>query len=83
MLEVLIEIYGWLGAICIVAAYYLNSFEKIERGYVYQALNLFGAIGVVVVSFYRGAYSPGVLNCVWAGIAFIAIINLVASKGVK
>ena len=41
-----------------------------------EVFGWYGAAGIVVVSFYKGAYQPGVLNIVWAGIALLAIGGL-------
>jgi hypothetical protein len=35
-----------------------------------------GALGVVVVSFYKRAYQPAILNAVWACIALVALASL-------
>jgi len=73
----IIEIGGWYGTVVIVLAYALVSFHVLESGsFVYQILNLTGALGIVAVSFYKKAYQPGVLNAVWAVIALVAIISL-------
>jgi hypothetical protein len=35
-----------------------------------------GAIGIVVVSLYKKAYQPGILNIIWSVIAILAILNI-------
>ncbi len=73
----LIEIYGWYGTIAIVLAYILVSFSFLSADSIwYQLLNGTGAIGIVVVSLYKKAYQPGILNIIWTLIAIIAIINI-------
>jgi hypothetical protein len=73
----LIQIFGWYGMIVIVLAYALVSFSFLSvDSILYQLLNGTGAIGIVVVSLYKKAYQPGILNIVWALIAVIAIINI-------
>ena len=72
-----IEIFGWYGAVAIVLAYALVSFSILEpTGLIYQLLNVTGALGIVVVSFHKRAYQPGVLNIIWAVIASIAILKI-------
>lgn len=74
----LIEISGWYGTVAIVGAYDLNSFSLIEtEDLLYQLLNLTGAIGIVIISFYKRAYQPGVLNLIWSVIAFFAMMNII------
>ena len=77
MKEKLIELFGWYGTIAIVLAYALISFSILSAQSIwYQLLNCTGAIGIVVLSFYKSAYQPGVLNIIWALIALVAIINI-------
>ena len=74
----LIEALGWYGAVAIVGAYALNSFSLIStQDLLYQLLNFTGAIGIVIISFYKKAYQPGVLNLIWSFIAFFALLNIV------
>lgn len=71
------EILGWYGAFAIVLAYGLVSFSVIKStDFFYQLLNLTGALGIVVISLYKKAYQPGVLNIVWSLIALLAIIRI-------
>lgn len=77
-MKTFIEIYGWYGAIAIITAYALVSFSLIEpTSFTYQALNITGALGIALVSFYKKAYQPGILNIVWAIIALVAITKIV------
>jgi len=72
-----VEALGWYGTSAILIAYALVSFSLIpSRGYIYQLLNLTGALSLVVFSLKRHVNQPAVLNTVWATVAFIAIINL-------
>ena len=71
------EIIGWYGAIAIILAYALLSFNIIvSKSIVYQLLNATGAIGIVYISFKKKAYQPGVLNIIWTIIAIVAIIRI-------
>jgi len=77
MKKILIETCGWYGAFAILGAYALSSFAILSpHSLSYQILNLTGAIGIVLVSLYKKAYQPGVLNIIWTVIALIAIINI-------
>ncbi len=72
----LVELYGWYGMAAILLAYALASFAVIDaRGLPFQILNGTGALGIVLVSFHRRAYQPGVLNIIWTLIAIAAILK--------
>jgi len=63
--------------IAIVLAYALVSFSFLSVNSIwYQILNGTGAIGIVVVSLYKKAYQPGILNIIWSVIAILAILNI-------
>lgn len=68
---------GWYGTAAIIGAYALLSSGVIAQGILYQALNLTGGIGIVVVSAAKRAYQPMILNIVWSVIGAIALIRLV------
>lgn len=71
------EILGWYGAVAILAAYGLVSFNVISpQGWLYQLLNLTGALGVLVISYQKRARQPALLNLVWAVVALVALIGL-------
>jgi hypothetical protein len=71
------EIIGWYGAIAILLAYVLISFDVFNSSNIfYQSLNGTGAIGIVYHSFKKKDYQPGVLNIFWALIALFAIIRI-------
>lgn len=73
----LYELLGWYGALAILLAYGLVSFSLVKSSdLLYQALNLTGALGIVLISLYKRAYQPGVLNIVWSLIALAAIIKI-------
>ena len=76
--EIFNEIIGWYGTIAIVGAYALLSFNAISsESLTYQLLNATGALGIVVISFKKKAYQPGVLNIIWTAIAIVAIIKII------
>jgi len=70
----IIELFGWYGTVAIVGAYALVSFSVIQsNSFLYQFLNLTGAVGIVLISFNKKAYQPAVLNIIWTIIALVAI----------
>ncbi len=69
---------GWYGVVATIVAYILVSFLIVPPTSLwYQALNLTGAIGVTIETYYRKDYQPFWLNLIWAIIALAAIINLI------
>lgn len=75
----LIELFGWYGVLAIVSAYILLNFSFIsERSYSYQLLNLTGALGIISVSLQDKEYQEVVLNIIWATVALIGIVSLIA-----
>lgn len=73
-----IEVVGWYGAFAILLAYALNSFNILESNdLVFQLLNLTGAIGIVAISYTKGAKQPAVLNMAWSVVALVAIVQII------
>jgi len=73
----LITIVGWYGAIATVGAYVLVSFLVLSpSSLIFQGLNLTGALGVTIETYYKKDYQPFWLNFIWMLIAFFAIINI-------
>jgi len=70
-------ILGWYGVVATILAYILVSFSILSGTNIwYQILNLTGAVGVTIETFYRKDYQPFWLNLIWAVIALTAIANL-------
>jgi hypothetical protein len=80
-MELLIEILGWIGSIEVVAAYGLNSYQKIKSdSLTFQLLNLTGAIFLIINSIYKQAYPFTFINSVWSVIAIMAIVGILRKK---
>lgn len=80
-MELLINILGWIGSIEVVAAYALNSSQKIKSdSMTFQMLNLTGAIFLIINSIYKEAYPFTFINTVWALIAIVAILGIIRKK---
>lgn len=67
--------FGWYGSVAIVAAYAANSHGWLERGTLYQLLNLTGALGVGLVCWRKRAWQPMSLEVVWALVALSALFS--------
>jgi hypothetical protein len=79
--ELFINILGWIGSIEVVAAYALNSSQKIKSDSItFQTLNLTGAIFLIINSIYKEAYPFTFINIVWAIIAVVAIVGIIRKK---
>jgi hypothetical protein len=77
--NMLVEAYGWYGAIGLLGAYALSSFDILSPENIwYQVINITAALGIVTVSFYKKTYQPGVLNVVWAIVGLIALVKLLS-----
>jgi hypothetical protein len=74
-----VNILGWYGVLAILAAYILLTFHVIGSGSSwYQALNLTGALGLIVEAFSKKDFQPVALNIVWAIVAVIGLIKIFA-----
>lgn len=68
---------GWYGVLAILVAYALVTFNiVVAKSYVYQSLNLTGAVGLVVVATSKKDAQPATLNVIWAIIALVAMVQL-------
>ncbi len=69
-MQLLIEIIGWVGAFLIVAAFLLNARGYLEaKSALYLWMNLFGALFIIINSFYLRAFPQMTLNVFWFLIA--------------
>lgn len=69
-----IETLGWLGITAILLAYGLLVIGVLEaHGVWYPVINGFGSLGVLILSWYKRAFQPFVLNLVWLGISVYSI----------
>jgi hypothetical protein len=76
-MKLLIDILGWVGSVAVIAAYGLNSYQKIKSdSLLFLLLNLFGGIFLIIYSVYYTAYANTFINVVWVIIAIPALIQL-------
>ena len=70
----LINIFGWIGTVTYLIAYALVSLKKAEGDSVlYQSMNIFAGILLVIYSLYLKAYATTGLNAVWAVIGLYTL----------
>lgn len=68
---------GWYGVLAILAAYALVSFgATTAQSWLYQLLNLTGALGIVAEALNKKDYQPAALNIVWTIVAIVALAQL-------
>jgi len=69
-----VNVIGWIGAALVLIAYGLLSIKWLAgNSYSYQALNVTGAILLVINSYYLGAYPSVGVNAAWVGIAALTL----------
>ena len=57
---------GWAGALLILGAYFLLSFGRLSaRSRIYHLMNMTGAVGFIINTWWHGALPSMVLNVVW------------------
>jgi len=76
MAEMIIEIIGWVGMVLVLIAYGMITAKKVNsKSFLYQALNLVGAAGILVNAYYNGAYPSVALNLIWGLIAIYGLAS--------
>jgi hypothetical protein len=76
MLNIIIEVMGWISSILIVGAYFFNIQGKLasdDKRYILA--NLIGGIGFIVNTIYHHAYPSAMVNVVWVIIAIGALLK--------
>jgi len=72
--DLIIEIIGWFGVIFYVFAYLLLSVGVLKsNGYVFHFLNMLGAIGLIINSYFHNDRPNLVVNIIWFFIGIFAI----------
>lgn len=79
-MDIVLEIVGYAGAVAILAAYFLLSIGKITSGRAYHALNLAGALGLLINGAVHSAWPSVILNVVWTAIAIFSLIQLARKR---
>ena len=72
---------GWAGALLILSAYLLLSMGRLSgQSALYQAMNVAGALGFVINSWWHGAVPSASLNVVWAFIGVFALWRIMLRR---
>ena len=73
---IVIDIIGWLGAVCVLYAYLMVSTKKLEGNSLhYQAANISGAFFLIINTYYHHAYPSAVVNVIWIAIACYSLVS--------
>jgi len=82
MVEIAVEVAGWIGALLILLAYLLLSAGKLTgHSLVYQGMNVVGAAGFVINGWWHGALPSAALNVLWLLIGGIASWRIMRKRG--
>ena len=81
MLDLGMEVVGWIGAVLILTAYGLLTAGKLTaKNPAYQWMNVVGALGFIANSSWNGAWPSTALNVVWMGIGGFALWRMFGKK---
>ena len=76
-MDLFINVLGWIGSVEVLAAYGLNSYQKIKSdSTLFYVLNLTGGLLLIVYSVYKEAFPNAFINIVWVIIAVVALLKL-------
>ena len=82
VVEVAVEVVGWLGALLILLAYLLLSAGKFTgQSLVYQGMNIVGAAGFVINGWWHRAIPSAALNVLWLLIGGVATWRILKKRG--
>jgi hypothetical protein len=77
----LIDALGWIGSLCVLAAYGLNSYQLLKSDSIlFYSLNIAGGIFLIIYSTEKGAYANTFINIVWVIIAVPAILKVLIKR---
>lgn len=80
-MKLFIDIIGWIGSIEVIAAYGLNSYQKIKAdSALFQLMNLTGGLFLIANTIYYHAYPSAFINIVWVIIAVLSLGRLYLKK---
>ena len=84
MMQLLIEIAGWGGALLILVSYLQLSAGRLTgQSRTYQWMNVVGAAGFIINSGYNGAIPSAALNVVWLLIGLVTLARIARHKAYK
>jgi len=76
-----LSIIGWISMVFLLTAYIMISFKKIKpKSKIYYLLNLFGSLGLFIISLYARLFPIAVLNFLWVMISIFSLSKLLKVK---
>ena len=76
-MKLLIDILGWVGAVAVLVAYGLNSYQKLRSdSIIFYLLNIVGGIILIIYTVYKEAFANTFINVVWVIVAIPALIRV-------
>lgn len=74
MMDFVIQVVGWAGALLFLISYGLLSVGRLDgRSTTYHLMNIGGAAGFVVNSGWNGALPSATLSIIWMGFGLFAL----------
>lgn len=74
--EYFVPAFGWAGAALFLVAYVLVSQGRLPASsFLYQGLNIAGAVGLAICNASHSAFPSATLNFVWIGIGVHTVIT--------
>ena len=81
MLDLAMEVVGWIGAVLILTAYGLLTAGKLTgKSPAYQWMNVIGALGFIANSGWNGAWPSAILNVIWVGSGVVALWRMMGKR---
>ncbi len=81
-MELLVHFFGWTGSFMVIAAYGLNSYQRISSdSMTFLLLNLVGGSLLILYSAYLAAFANTFINVVWVIIALPALWKKMMKDG--
>ncbi len=81
MTNLLLEAVGWAGAGLILISYILLSNGRLDgQSRIYQWINVFGSVGLVINSFWNGAIPSVALNIIWMAMGLFTLWRIRAAR---
>lgn len=81
-MEIFVEVAGWLGALLILGGYLCVSTGRLDgRSPIFQGMNIVGAAGFILNSWWHGAVPSAALNVVWLMIGVFTLWRISKRKG--
>ena len=74
IMQILVDVLGWVGAILYLVGYALVSMKRVEGdSLLFQGINIMAGILLVINTFYWRSYPSVALNVAWIGIAVFTL----------